>query len=238
MRRWSVQDVMTTDVVTVDQSAGYKEIVDALAKHAVSALPVVDGDRRVLGVVSEADLLHKMEFAGLEPHVHLLERKRRRTARNKATADTARDLMSAPAVVVRPNEPLANVAKLMDAERVKRLPVVDESGRLVGIISRRDLLRVYLRDDEAIRDEIVTQVLLRTLWIEPNTITVEVSRGVVTLSGTVDRRSTVPLVVRLVEGVGGVVDVVDQLTYHYDDTAEMRQGGRDLQGPPSMINIP
>jgi CBS domain-containing protein len=231
MRRWLVRDVMTTDVVTVGEAVPYKEIVDTLAQHAVSALPVIGDDGRVVGIVSEADLLHKMEFAGLEPHVHLLERKRRRTARTKAAADVARDLMSSPAVVTGPGDSLSAVAKLMDAERVKRLPVVDEDGRLVGIISRRDLLRVYLRDDDAIAEEIVDQVLLRTLWIEPGTITVAVSRGVVTLSGTVDRRSTVPLVVKLVEAVGGVVDVVDNLTYHYDDTADLRQGNRNLMAP-------
>lgn len=236
MRRWSVRDVMTADVVTVGEAAPYKEIVDTLAAKAVGAVPVVGDGGRVLGMVSEADLLHKMEFAGLEPHVHLLERKRRRTARSKAAADTARDLMSTPAVVVGPDEPLSAVARLMDTERVKRLPVVEPDGRLIGIISRRDLLRVYLREDKAIAEEVVEQVLLRTLWIEPDTVSVNVERGVVTLAGTVDRRSTVPLVVRLVENVGGVVDVVDHLTYHYDDTAELNR--RNLMGATVRETVP
>jgi osmotically-inducible protein OsmY len=90
----------------------------------------------------------------------------------------------------------------------------------VGIVSRRDLLRVYLREDESIRTEIVQEVLMRTLWIPSGTITVTVDRGVVSLSGTVDRRSTVPLVARLVEGIAGVVDVANHLTYHFDDTTD------------------
>jgi CBS-domain-containing membrane protein len=215
--------MMTGTVVTVVESTPYKEIVDTLAEHSVSAVPVVTEDGRVVGIVSEADLLHKMEFAGLEPHVHLLERKRRRVARTKAAADTAGDLMTCPAVVIGPSESLTTAAKVMDAERVKRLPVVDEGGHLVGILSRRDLLRVYLREDGAILDEVTEDVLLRSLWIEPGTVTVTVERGVVTLAGTVDRKSTAPLVVRLVESVAGVVEVIDHLTYHFDDTADLHR---------------
>jgi CBS domain-containing protein len=223
MKRWTVGDVMTHDVVTVREATPYKEVVETLAEHAVSAVPVVAEDGRVVGIVSEADLLHKMEFAGLEPHVHLLERKRRRTARTKASADTAGDLMTRPVVGIGARESLTTAAKLMDAERVKRLPVVDEHGRLVGILSRRDLLRVYLREDGAIRREVSEDVLLRSLWIEPGTVSVEVERGVVTLAGTVDRRSTVPLVVHVVGAVAGVVEVLNHLSYHHDDTAELNR---------------
>jgi CBS domain-containing protein len=212
---------MTTNVVTVGQTALYKEVVDTLTKHGVSAVPVVNEGGHVVGMVSEADLLHKLEFAGLEPHVRLVQRRRRRVARTKASGASAGELMSAPPVVVGPQESLSAVARLMDSERVKRLPVVDRDARLVGIVSRRDLLRVYLREDEAIAEEILEQVLVRTLWIEPDTVSVTVEDGVVTLAGTVDRRSTVPLLVRLVDGVGGVVGVVDHLTYHFDDTAEL-----------------
>jgi CBS domain-containing protein len=220
MRRWLARDVMTRDVITVGELTPYKEIVDVLVTHAVSAVPVLADGGHVVGIVSEADLLHKMEFTGVEPYAGLLERKRRRIARAKSGADTARDLMTSPAIVVGPVESLATVAKLMEAERVKRVPVVDRHRRLVGIVSRRDLLRVYLREDESIRTEIVQEVLLRTLWIPSGTITVTVDRGVVSLSGTVDRRSTVPLVARLVEGIAGVVDVANHLTYHFDDTTD------------------
>ena len=229
MRRWTVKDVMTENVISVADTTPYKEIVQLLAQHAVSAVPVVDSEGRVLGVVSEADLLHKMEFTGLEPHVHLLERKRRRTARTKAAGDIARDLMSSPVVTISPETSLAVVAKVMDDERVKRLPVVDEHGHLAGIVSRRDLLRVYLRGDDAIREEIRDQVLRRTLWVDPETITVVVDGGVVTLGGTADRRSTAQITVRLCESV-------DQLRYEYDDTAYLNR--HYLMGPTVRDTTP
>ena len=223
MPRWTVRSVMTENVVTVAEDMPYKEIVATLAQHGVSAVPVVDEAGRVVGVVSEADLLHKMEFAGLEPHLHLIERRQRRMARVKASGDTARDLMSAPAITVGPDAALTAAASTMERERVKRLPVVDRRGRAIGIVSRRDLLRVYLRDDEAIRDEIRNQVLRQTLWIDPDTIDVSVAQGVVVLIGRADRRSTAQIIVRLCEAVPGVVEVVDQLEHGYDDTADLNR---------------
>lgn len=217
MKRHSVGEVMTREVVTVRETTGYKEIVEALASHALSAVPVVDAEGHVLGIVSEADLLHKIEFAGFEPQARLLERKRVRVAREKAGVDLARDLMTAPVVVIDSLSSVAAAAKLMDAERVKRLPVVDADGRIVGIVSRRDLLKLYLRDDDDIRTEIRDEVLLRTMWIDPASISIEVDHGVVALAGELERRSTIPLFVRLVSSVAGVVDVVNNLSYRYDD---------------------
>jgi CBS domain-containing protein len=227
MQRWSVKDVMTHNVISVRESTPYKEIVEALAGKKVSAVPVVDADGRVLGVVSEADLLHKMEFSGPEPHVQLLERKARRMARAKASGDIAGDLMTSPAVTVSSGASLTAAAKIMDDQRVKRLPVVDERGHLVGIVARADLLRVYLRDDVAIRDEIREEVLKRTLWIDPATVTVTVNNGVVRLGGTIDRRSTGQIAARLCETVAGVVEVINEMTYGYDDTEALR---RDMSG--------
>lgn len=224
MRRLRVKDVMTAEVVSVTEQADYKEIVEKLSQHGISAVPVLDDHRKVLGIVSEADLIHKVEFVGLEPHLNLLEGKRRRTARTKAAGDRARELMTAPAVSISADASLAAAARMMDDERVKRLPVVDERGRLVGIVSRRDLLRMYLRDDDAIVEEVREQVLRRTMWIEPGTISVTAVRGVVTLSGTVDRRSTAAIIAQLCDGVAGVVDVVDELSYEYDDTADLNRG--------------
>jgi CBS domain-containing protein len=217
MRKHTVAEVMTRDVVSVPESAGYKEIVESLAKREVSAVPVVDGEGRVLGIVSEADLLYKAEYAGQPPEARLWQRKRVRTGRAKAGADTAADLMTAPAIVISPDDRVTTAAKLMDTESVKRLPVVDEHGQLVGIVSRGDVLRLFLRDDEEIRVEVRDEVLLKTLWIDPEEMTVEVARGVVTLGGTLDRRSTIALVVEIVQSVAGVVDVVNHLSYHYDD---------------------
>jgi CBS domain-containing protein len=225
MQQWAVRDVMTENVVAVPAETPYKDLAETLTRHRVSAVPVVDAAGAVIGVVSEADMLYKLENADREPHLRFLERKQRRAERAKATADVAAELMSAPAVVIGPSESVAAAAKLMDRERVKRLPVVDADGRLLGIVSRGDLLRIYLRDDEKIREEILDQVLHRTLWIDPSTISVSVERGVVTLAGAADRRSTKGLIVRLVAGVTGVVDIVDGMSYDYDDTADLRRGG-------------
>jgi CBS domain-containing protein len=218
VKRWFAKDVMTADVVTVTPRTPYKEIVDLLNERAISAVPVIDEDRRVVGVVSEADLLHKLEFVGALAEPAILERKRRREAREKADGATASEIMTKTPVLSGMMDSITRLARLMDSHRIKRVPIVDEHGRLVGIVSRRDLLRVYLRNDDAIRQEIEDDVLERVLWIPADQIAVTVTNGVVTLAGTVDRRSTIVLVVRLAEGVAGAVEVVSHLTYRFDDT--------------------
>jgi CBS domain-containing protein len=218
---------MTVDVVTVGEDTPYRDIVDTLAERRVSAVPVVDEDRRVVGVVSEADLLHKIEFVGDFEERRIFAGRRRREAQAKAHGLVARDLMSKPAITVVPATPLTLAAKLMDDEQVKRLPVTDELGRLVGIVSRGDLLRVFLRPDAAIERDVVEEVLHRTLWVEPGMVKVKLQDGVVTLAGRTDRRSTAQLAVKLTQTVPGVVEVIDRLGFEYDDRqlAEVRNYG-------------
>jgi len=223
MRAAKVRDVMTNNVVAVRERAGYKEIVEALIGFGVSALPVLDGDYRVVGVVSEADLLPKAEFAGDQLQAPLFERRRRRTARTKAGGDTASELMTSPAVTIGPGASTVRAAQLMADEKVKRLPVVSEHGRLIGVVSRSDLLRTYLRPDAEIGDEVTSDVFGRTMGIRPSEVKVVVVDGIVTLRGRVDRRSTAGIVVKLTRAVTGVVDVVDELTYEYDDTEDLHR---------------
>ncbi|HEU5108795.1 MAG TPA: CBS domain-containing protein [Micromonosporaceae bacterium] len=213
---------MTTEVVAVRSDAPFKEIADLLADHGISAVPVVDDEDRVVGVVSEADLLHKTEFAGESVANRLLESRRHRTAREKAVGEVAGELMTAPAVTVFPETNLVEAARTMEEKEIKRLPVVDAEGRLVGIASRRDLLKVFLQSDAAIRDEVREQVFGRAMWIDPALMSVEVDRGVVTLAGELERRSATSIAVRLTRAVDGVVGVVDRLTYSFDDTADQR----------------
>ncbi|WP_060887832.1 CBS domain-containing protein [Streptomyces caniscabiei] len=217
MRHRLVSDLMTTPVVRVHPDTGFKEIAKLLAEYDITAVPVVDDDDRPVGVVSEADLLRKeaaqLDPAGLLPVLHP-----KPAARAKAEASTAAGLMSAPAVTARPQWTVVEAAQVMERHRVKRLPVVDETGRLVGMISRADLLRVFLRGDRAIREEINGDVLLRTLGISPDAILVRVVDGRVTLRGTVERSSLVPVVVRLCGGVDGVVDVSAELEHRVDDS--------------------
>ncbi|MFF0596368.1 CBS domain-containing protein [Streptomyces antibioticus] len=212
-----VSDLMSTSVVRVRRDTGFKEIAKLLAEYGITAVPVVDDEEHVVGVVSEADLLRK-EAAGLDPAGLLPVLRPRPADRAKAEATIAQGLMNSPAVTARPEWTAVEAAQVMERHHVKRLPVVDETGRLVGLVSRADLLRVFLRGDSAIREEISGEVLLRTLGIEPGEVTVHVVDGRVTLRGTLDRKSLVPITVRLCQGVDGVVDVTADLNHHVDDT--------------------
>lgn len=214
MKCWTVADVMRRDVVTVHPDTGFHEVADVLVRRGVSAVPVVDRDGTVLGVVSEADLLGKLEYADRIPH-HPLAARRVRNRRGRAPGDTAGELMSAPAITVRPTATVSRAARLIDAARVKRLPVVDESGQLVGIVSRRDLVRLYTRPDGELRGDV--QADLRDLGIDPDLVTVIVDRGIVTLRGAVDRRSIAAIAIDLVAAIPGVVDAVSELTFPLDD---------------------
>ena len=220
MKRHTVADVMTRRVATVTEQTGYKQIVETLTTNAVSAVPVVDAGYRVVGVVSEADLLHKVDIASMDPHGWLLERKRVRIAREKANADFARELMTAPPITVAETESVAIAARLMDTEAVKRLPVVDSDGRLVGIVSRSDLLRPYLRSDNDIREEITEGVLVGTMWMDPGDFTVAVDEGIVTIHGEVERHSTVPILIGMIRSVPGVIDVIERVSARIEDDRE------------------
>jgi CBS domain-containing protein len=218
MKQWNVQDVMTTDVTSVLVDTPYAEVVATLAERKVSAVPVLDGFSRVVGVVSEADLLHKVEFIGEQADFRFFEWGTKKANRAKANATAAGDLMTSPAITVQPGVSLVVAAKRMEEEHIKRLPVLNEMGRLIGIVSRRDLLKIYLRPDSEVRDEIIEGVLRTLLWIDPLTVQVEVTDGVVALRGEVDRKSTAQLAVHVTRRVPGVVQVVDQMAWNYDDT--------------------
>jgi CBS-domain-containing membrane protein len=177
----------------------------------------VDEFQHVTGVISEADLLRKIEYAGDESP-RLFEGRRRRGERAKAHAGTAADLMTSPPVVALSGTTIASAARLMDAENVKRLPVVDDLGRLIGLVSRGDLLKVHLRADDEIRDDIGKDVLDALLHEGADQVDVAVADGVVRLTGEVDRRSTANLAVRLTRQVPGVVEVIDKLHVAFEDT--------------------
>ncbi|MDT0468628.1 CBS domain-containing protein [Streptomyces gibsoniae] len=205
-----VGDLMTTAVVSVRPDTSFKDIAGHLADHDITAVPVVDDQGRPVGVVSEADLLRKQEIqadpGGHLPAAHLLP-----AERAKANALTAKALMTSPAITARPQWSVVEAARAMSRHHVKRLPVVDDAGQLVGILSRADLLRVFLRRDVTIRDEITTDLLTRTLGLDPGAVTVQVTDGRVTLSGTVPQSSLIPIALRLSESVDGVVDVTNRL---------------------------
>jgi CBS-domain-containing membrane protein len=212
-----VREVMTQDVVTVDEHASFKDVATLITENRVSAVPVLDREGRVLGIVSEADLLLKEEFPEGPASRRLFQGRRQRIDRAKAAGDTAAELMTAPAVTVGPDASVAEAARLLDRHGIKRLPVVDPAGPLLGIVSRADLLKVFLRSDADIATEVRLNVLMLAMWIVPDTVVVDVHDGVVTLTGQLERRSLIPITVSLVRGLDGVVDVVDRLTFEVDD---------------------
>jgi CBS domain-containing protein len=215
----TVKDVMTTRVIWVNKNATFRVMAAALHEYRVSALPVVDDDRKVIGVVSEADMLNKEAmvdesgvFGGI---LH-------RRDQAKARGVTAGDLMTTAVVAVRPDDTVEHAAKLMYERRVKRLPVTDENGRLVGIISRADVLSVFDRTDHAIHQEITDEVILGEFMLDPSAVQVTVMDGIVTLAGRPETNETGHDIVRRVRHVQGVVAVRDRFSYPPPERASGR----------------
>lgn len=216
MKNLTVADVMTTSVLRTRPTAPLKEIARVMGAHRVSALPVLDADDRLAGIVSERDLLLKQGHQ-LPTRPHWYAGRRIRDDLRRAAGDTAGAVMTTDVVTIAPAAPLAEAARRMVDHGVKRLPVVDDGGALVGIVSRADLLQAYLRDDEQIRADIRDEVFVRVLWADPTTVEITVRDGIVQLAGTVEERSTAELAERLSRRVDGVVDVVSKLEYRVDD---------------------
>lgn len=222
-----VGEVMTREVVEARRETPFKDVARLLDEHRISGLPVVDHDDKVLGVVSETDLIRRQAARSADGRTRRFRMPAlRRTARRAAAvahATTAEDLMSTPAITVHPEQRIADAARVMARHGVERLPVVDEEDRLIGIATRRDLLRVFLRTDEEIRGEILDDVLTRAMCLPPHTVIVSVRDGMVTLEGRLEHRSTIPLVIRSAYRVDGVVGVVNSLTFRIDDTRPPEQ---------------
>ncbi|MFF4219446.1 MULTISPECIES: CBS domain-containing protein [Streptomyces] len=218
MQHRTVDELMTKKVVSVGRETPFKEIVKELAQNDVTAVPVVDAGNRVVGVVSEGDLMCKSADQ-TDPFGRLPVPCLEAWERARAEGTRAEELMSAPAVCARPEWNVVEAARLMAVEGVKRLPVVDEADRLVGVVSRGDLLRVFLRDDRAIREEIVHDLLERTLGLAPSAVAVDVSEGQVTLTGPVQDRGTIPVLVRLCRAVDGVVSVRERIVQQQEKRA-------------------
>ena len=216
----TVRDVMVSPALVVPESTHFKQIVALLERERIEAVPVVDADGVVVGVVGEEDLLVKEEgTVGVG-------RRLRHPGRGHAEARklhglVARDVMSAPPVTIGPDATVAAAARLMTERGVGRLPVVDEDGRPVGLVARRDLLTVFLRSDGAIRDEIVHRVVGEVFGLGPGAVPVRVEDGVVTLEGRVEHRSTIRLLAGMVEAMEGVVGVEVRMTFAVDDTTHL-----------------
>ncbi|MER7463197.1 CBS domain-containing protein [Streptomyces sp. NPDC097981] len=211
MKHIKVGDLMTDEVVAVVWATSFKDVAKLLAEHDISGLPVVDDEDRVVGVVSESDLLLRQAAPVAAGSAESSEG-------SPVSEVTAGEVMSTPAVTIHAEETAADAARLMTRRSVERLPVVDEEERLVGIVTRRDLLRLFLRPDAEIRRRVIDDVLGDILGVRADAIEVHVVDGVVALSGVVDRQSQVPVLIRLVEQLEGVVAVASGVTGRIDDS--------------------
>ncbi|MDR6975936.1 CBS domain-containing protein [Streptomyces sp. 3330] len=214
-----VGEVMTQDVVEAHRETSFKDVVRLLDRHRIGGLPVVDDDDKVVGVISQTDLIRRQAAGSPGARARGLRRLRLpplgRSARRADAADgavTAQELMSTPAVTVHPEQRVADAARVMERHGVERLPVVDEEDRLIGIATRRDLLRVFLRTDDEIRREVRDEVLARAVGRPVHGASVTVQDGMVTLEGDLDNGDDIPLAIRLTYRVDGVVGVVNRLT--------------------------
>lgn len=218
-----IADLMQRDVVTISREATLKEAAALLTEHRISGLPVLLPDGRVVGVVSEADILLKEEGFPLEMSGFLGRLLDDAYGdRERFEALTVGDAMTSPAITISEHADVTEAARLMTQHHVNRLPVVDGS-TLVGIVSRADLVRAFQRDDETIEREIADDVLLSTLWIAPGSIDIEVDEGVVKLAGRVETRTIAEIVAAYVRRVPGVVAVESELEWYTDDLTRRRR---------------
>jgi CBS domain-containing protein len=216
-----IDSVMTCEVVTTQPSTPFRELVELLQRKRISALPVVDQDDRLVGIVSEADLLIKEGYPHGGDDAGVVDALRYRKRLGKAAGICALDVMTREVVSVPLGTRLTTAARLMIRLGVKRLPVVDAEGRLAGIVTRGDLLKVFLRPDQAISWEVAHEIVQDAMGIPQGDVAVQTRDGSVRLTGEVERRSQVGQLVRRVQAVDGVVGVDARLTWKIDDETPM-----------------
>jgi CBS domain-containing protein len=217
MTHRKVSEVMTVEVITVNEETPFKEVAKAITHYGVSALPVLDICGCVTGIVSEVDLLRKEQYQQ-EPSARRVPWWRHHKARARAAGATACEVMSRHPVTISPEASIVVAARELDRHHIRRLLVTNPDGRLVGIVTPSDLLNIYQRTDEDIRVEILQDVITRYLGTNPVLVKVDVADGVVTLGGVVEGKSMIPLAVSMSRAVDGVVDVINHLGYAIDDT--------------------
>ena len=210
----AVKDVMSTHVMAVRPNAPYKEIAAMLHEQRVSAFPVIDEDNKVIGVVSEADLLTKEALEGTVPRT--LQSLTRQSVRTRVNAVTAADLMTKPAVTIGSGESVTHAARLMFDRRVKRLPVTSDDGTLIGIVTRSDVLSVYSRSDTDIQRQVTQDLILGTFLCDSDRFTVTVRNGIVTIKGTPETSQVGLDIISAIRHMEGVVFVRDRLSYPQD----------------------
>ena len=225
-----VRDLMTRNVATIGPEALLKDVAAIFAERGISGLPVVDEEGHLLGVVSEADILFKERGSEDRQQGFLLWiLSGGPEAEAKLAARTVREAMTSPALTIEAGRQVSEAARRMTEYGINRLPVL-EGGTLVGIVTRTDLVRAFTRTDAELMREIRDDVIRHTLWISPETVTVAVSKGDVTLSGNVETKADADLMTRFSERVPGVVSVTSNLTWDFDDERLPRRSEADPLG--------
>jgi CBS-domain-containing membrane protein len=218
MRITTVKDVMTTEALAVQEDAGFKEMVTAMRSQHVTALPVIDSAGRVVGLVTDADLMHKEVSpdltAGLAASDMLAWHV---TGETRASGVSAADMMTWPVVTVTDDATIEEAARLMQARHAKQLPVVDGNGKLRGIVSRLDVLSVFERPDAEIKDEVANGIIALRFGLDPREFAETVRSGIVTVTGPVDRREDALGMLSAIRHLEGVVSVRDGLSYPPED---------------------
>jgi CBS domain-containing protein len=212
----TVATVMTHPVVTVNPETPIKEAVRLLKSHRISGMPVVNAKGGLVGIVTEADLLNKVEKR--DPDSYVLESRRHRQDRARAGALDVGSAMSREVTTVRPEFPIALAAREMHTRGFKRMPVVDESGKVIGIVSRGDLLKVFLRTDRELREEVRSILESAASRHGGHGLKARVSGGVVQLQGTFDAKSRMLATARAVGAIDGVVGLKSEMSFELDDT--------------------
>ncbi len=220
---------MTHKVTTVAPETSFKEAVRLLRSQRISGLPVVDQSGQLVGIVTEGDLLNKVEKR--EPDAYVLESKRHRLDRSRAAATDVASAMSREVTSVRPDFPVARAAREMHARGFKRLPVVDEGGRLVGIVSRGDLLKVFLRSDDELTAEVTRILDEAEASLGGHDLVVTVSGGVIELRGKFQSKSRLDATVRAVAGIDGVIGIRNRMLFDVDDGQFLSFPGRPGHAP-------
>lgn len=212
----TVASVMTRNVITVTPETGFKEAVRLLRTNRVSGLPVIDDTGQLVGIVTEADLLNKAEKR--EPDAYVLDSRKHRLDRSRAAALDVASAMSREVTTVRPDFPVARAAREMHARGYKRLPVVDEIGRLVGIVSRGDLLKVFLRSDDELLAEVAAVLVQAASKFGAHGLTADVSGGVVELNGRFESKSRLEATIRAVASIDGVIGIRNHFVFDVEDS--------------------
>jgi CBS domain-containing protein len=228
VREPDVASVMTTQVITARPDTPFQDLVGSMTEQGISAVPVVDEQHRLIGVVSEADVLAKQEFHGGGdelPHGDRAGRDRW----YRALARTAGELMSSPVHTVPAGKPVSVAARILATEKVRRLFVVDDDGRLAGVVSRRDLLRVYLKADDELRADIEALLASPAVGVAEHTVGVTVHRGTATVDGVLTSRRQAEVAARAVLALPGVVGMRNSLRYVVDDLAGHGRAGTDYR---------